>query len=309
MILLLLSLVAFDFSPRDSCWSLVTLAEIPERALLFAEMAAGESGQGTLDMGRLLEAAGRFAEASSYYRTIAAPGSDPDLVRWLSDRRSGSLPLDTTLVFETTLTNRGTGTVTDLTMIIPAPVSHPPYQEIEVTGGDFTREGGLMSLHIDSLEGGETLRAYLEVHVAQEPYTFRPIPDPIDGTSLETISSMLSGIPVPEDYTGSGPCFDMSLTMMEESREAGLDMGITGGLVRRGDSLVFHAWNVLEEGVAGMPLDPLFWKTDTLFAVGHCPTDVIPLWDLLSTDGSELVVLYPSQEADLAIGMVVSFSP
>jgi hypothetical protein len=309
VILLLLSLTAFDFSPRDSCWSLVTLAEIPERALLFAEMAAGENGQGMLDMGRLLEAAGRFVEAASYYRALTAPGSDPDLVRWLSDRRNGSMPLDTALVFETTLTNRGERTVNDLTMIIPEPVSHPPYQEIAVTGGDFSRESGLMSLHIDSLAGGETLRARLEIHVTQEPYTFRPIPDSIGGTSLETLSSILSGIPVPEEYTGSGPCFDMSLTMMEMSRQAGLEMGVTGGLVRRGDSLVFHAWNVLEEGVAGMPLDPLFWKTDTLMAVGHCPTDVIPLWDLLSTDGSELVVLYPSQVADLAIGMEVSFSP
>jgi hypothetical protein len=114
---------------------------------------------------------------------------------------------------------------------------------------------------------------------------------------------------VPEVYTGSGPCFEMSLSMMSASREVGLGLGITGGLVRRGDSLVFHAWNLLEEGVPGLPLDPLFWKTDTLLAVGHCPTDVIPLWDLLSTDGSELVVLYPSQDADLVIGMEVSFAP
>jgi hypothetical protein len=119
----------------------------------------------------------------------------------------------------------------------------------------------------------------------------------------------MAGIPVPEQYQGSGPCFDMSRTLMERAgEELGLDLGITGGLIRRGDSLVFHAWNVTVDEVPGLPLDPLFFRIDTLFAVGHCPTDVIPLWDLLSTDGSEMVVIYPSQEAELEIGMEASYA-
>ncbi len=308
-LLLTLSLLAYSFSPQDSCRKLVTLAEIPERALLFAELAAGESGQGMLDMGRLLEASGRFDEAADYYRRIAVPGTDPDVLRWLTDRRAGSLPFDTILVFETRITNMGDRTVTDLTMLLPTPVSHPPYQEITITGGDYDRKGDLLSFSIDSLQSGETLTARLILAVRQEPYTFRPIPDPLAGASLNSIASLLAAIHVPEDYTGSGPCFEMSLSMMDEARKLDLALGVTGGLLRRGDSLVFHAWNLLEEGVPGLPLDPLFWKTDSLLAVGHCPTDVIPLWDLLSTEGSELVVLYPSQDADLVIGMEVSFAP
>jgi hypothetical protein len=309
MILLLLSLLAYTFSPQDSCRRLVTLAEIPERALLFAELAAGESGQGMLDMGRLLEVSGRFEEAASYYRRIAAPGSDPDLIRWLSDRSTGSLPLDTALVFEAAITNRGGNTVTGLTMLLPVPVSHPPYQEIEITESDFRMEGDLLSVEIDSLVPGETSRALLKIQLRQEPYTFRPIPAILSGTRLDTIASIMAGIPVPPEFTGTGPCYDMSVDMLAEARSIGLELGITGGLVRRGDSLVFHAWNILTEDLPGLPLDPLFWKTDTLFAVGHCPTDVIPLWDLLSTEGSELVVLYPSQDADLEIGLDVFFAP
>ena len=99
MKLLLVFLLSYAFSPRDSCRILVTLAEVPDRALLFAELAASESGEGMLTMGRLLEVSGRFAEAAGYYRRIAVPGSDPDLVRWLSDRQAGTLPLDTTIVF------------------------------------------------------------------------------------------------------------------------------------------------------------------------------------------------------------------
>lgn len=308
MIVLLLSLLAYPFSPADSCWKLVTLGEVPERALLFAELAAGEEGQCMLDMGRLLEISGRFQDAAMYYGTISIPVSEPEVILWLGNRRAGSTALDTVLVLETFVTNNGHNPVVDLTLIVPVPVSHAPYQTIEIIGGEYLRDGDLLSLAIDTLAPSETRAASVLLRIRQEPYTFRPISDPLAGTSLRSISELMDGIPVPEEYSGNGPCFDMSLMLRERAADLGLSLTIVGGLVRSGDSLIFHAWNLLDEDVPGLPLDPLFFRTDTLFAIGHCPTDVIPLWDLLSTDGSELVVLYPSQEADLEIGMSAAFA-
>jgi hypothetical protein len=308
MIVLLMSLLAYPFSPADSCWKLVTLGDVPERALLFAELATGEGGQCVLDMGRLLEIAGRFQDAAMYYGTISTPACEPEVIRWLGNRRAGSTLLDTVLVLETFVTNNGLNPVVDLTLIVPVPVSHAPYQTVEIIGGEYSRDGDLLSLAIDTLAPSETHTASVRLRIRQEPYTFRPIPDPLAGASLRSISELMDSIPVPEEYSGSGPCFNMSLMLRDRATDLDLSLSIVGGLVRSGDSLIFHAWNLLDEDLPGLPLDPLFFRTDTLFALGHCPTDVIPLWDLLSTDGSELVVLYPSQKADLEIGMSAVFA-
>ena len=113
---------------------------------------------------------------------------------------------------------------------------------------------------------------------------------------------------MPDSFTGTGPCLDMAVEFMEEARKEGIRAGVEGGLVRRGDSLVFHAWNVLLDGIPGLPVDPLLFRTDSLRAIGHCPCDVIPLWDLGAARGHELSVYHAGREADIGITLSAAFA-
>ena len=67
MSVLLAIMLSYGYSPSDSSWNLVTLGNIPERAILFAELAAKDGGKSTVDLAVMLEMAGRFAEAERCY--------------------------------------------------------------------------------------------------------------------------------------------------------------------------------------------------------------------------------------------------
>jgi hypothetical protein len=299
----------YSFSPVDSCRSRIDLARISDEAVLFAELAARQGGDGPIVFARLLEVAGRFEDAAAAYG-IALGGAEEEATRsWLSDRRSGSMPIDTVLVLTAVVRNAGATPAVDLMMVMPLPRSHPPYQTIDLLAGRFHEEDGRLVCMIERLDPGVSRELTVMIRLRQRPYTFRPIPDPIGDTPLDEIAALLGGTTVPTDWSGTGPCLDMAFDFSERAALLGLDAGVEGGLVRRGDSLVFHAWNLLLEGVPGMPLDPLMFQTDSLRAIGHCPSDVIPVWDLGSTGGHELSACYPGQEAELEITLQARFAP
>ncbi len=81
-------------------------------------------------------------------------------------------------------------------------------------------------------------------------------------------------------------------------------MCLVGGVLVDGPDLVFHAWT---ETGGGIRVDPLLFREDSLLATGHSPTDVIPLWNLASTDGYELTILYDSRNYLLTGNMKASF--
>ena len=134
MIQLLLPLALFL---SESCWDTVTIAEVPQEALDCALLASAESSQGMLDYAVLLEMSGRFQEALTEYSAIIESAPDQSTVSWIQDRMAGCAPLDTTIVIETTISNGGSNPVFDITLLHPIPVSHSPYQEIELMGGDY----------------------------------------------------------------------------------------------------------------------------------------------------------------------------
>jgi hypothetical protein len=303
-----LLLAFYGFSPADSCAKLVTLGEIPEEAVLFAELAAREGGDGALLFGRMLELAGRFDEAAGVYDIALAAATDPLTIQWLTDRSNGSGTLDTVLVLSAEVVNYGTVPAHDLLLVMPEPLSHPPYQRIDLLGGAFRPDSGILVCMVDTLRAGEAVDLPVFLHIHQEPYSFRPIPDSRGSFSISSIAGILRETGIPTEYDGSGPCLRMSMEVMEAAGDRGMRLGVTGGLARRGDSLVFHAWNVLEEGIPGLPADPLLFKTDSLRALGHCPTDIIPLWDLLGTDGHELSIFFPEQEASISISLDASLT-
>jgi hypothetical protein len=97
----------------------------------------------------------------------------------------------------------------------------------------------------------------------------------------------------------------MALRDSAEGLETGLT--VTGGLlVTGGDSLVFHAWNTLIGG--SLPLDVSMFQSDSLRGIAHCPSDMIPLWDLDRTEGHEVSAFYVQPGADLQVGMTASFA-
>jgi len=304
---LLLSL--YSFSPADSCARMVTLEQIPEQAVLYAELASRQGGDGPLLFGRMLELAGRFEDAALVYQAALASASDPLTGQWLRDRIRGVLPLDTILVLRASVTNLGTTTARGLLLVMPEPGSHPPYQRIDLLGGAFRADSGLLLCRLDSLPGGRSAVMPVFLHIVQRPFSFRPLPDSAGGFPLEALADVLRSVRIPDEYEGGGPCLSMSMEAMRTAAADGIGLDVVGGIVRRGDSLVFHAWDVLREGIPGMPADPLLFKTDSLRAFGHCPTDVIPLWDMMATGGHELSILFPEQEADLSISLTAFFEP
>ena len=311
MSILLAVLLAFTYSPGDSSWNLVTLGDIPERAILFAELAAKDGGRSTLDLATMLEIAGRFTEAENCYSLALNSSTDPDLSEWLENRISGTRNLDTLVILSIVLSNMSEADAVDISIEIPLPESHPPYQSIERLAGVFIADGNLMVQHIDLLPAGAVIVLPLILHVAQQPYSFRPLPayfPCIHGSvSLEDISSFLRAIQIPETQTGPGPCLTVAYLVEEEAAETGLHFQITGGLLRTGtDSLLFHAWNHL--GGTGIPVDAVLFHTDSLRGIGHCPTDIIPLWNYEYTDGHEVSVYYPQQNINLDVSIHASFA-
>lgn len=300
-------LLLLDISPQDSVGKSVSLAEIAPSAVLFAEMAARDGGEDALLLGRMLELSGRFDEAALYYRMALEDVRNSETAVWLEQRLAGSTPLDTILVLQARITNTGSSTARGLTLLMPLPESHPPYQEISILGGAFDPDSGFLVCSVDSLGAGERRNLPVFIRVEQRPFTYRPISMPPGFPGLDTLGDLLRGIEVPSSFTGRGPCLDMSREVARLAGQAGFQVEVVGGLVWRGDSLIFHAWDVLANGLPGMPLDPLLFKSDSLRAVGHCPADVIPLWNLAR--GYELSVLYPSDQQGVEIGLRAFFLP
>lgn len=307
MILPIVLSLVLQFSPSDSTDALVTLASVPERALAFARMAATETGGGSIELGRLLEVSGLFEDASRQYGLAMGSATDPVLRRWLTDRIRGSEVLDTVLVLDAQVINRSQRTARGLTLVTPLPTSHPPYQNLRLIGTPFQRAGNLLRCRIDSVPPGDTLRIPMLVHVIQHPHTYRPLPDSLGGFSLDDLSRLLRTLDVPDEYEGTGPCLEMAASLRRAAADKGLDMDVVGGLVRRGDSLVFHAWNILGDCRPGLPVDPLLFRSDSLRGLGHCSTDMIPIWDLLSTQGHEVSVYFSGRQADLEVRMTAEF--
>ncbi len=307
MILLLALLTVADYSPADSCRALISMTEIPERALLFAEVAAREGGQALVDLALLLEVAGRFEEARVVYESAAGNvDDDPWLESWLAARALGTAPLDTLVLLRAIVANEGDGTVTDLQVEIPLPEPHPPYQELELVGGVFEVSGDVMLAPLDSVAPGEQASLPLLLRISQQPYTFRPIPRTYAGMDLDALTEFVRMVPDPETVQGSGPCLYKAIFLRDLLEYEGIEVSVVGGLLRSADgSLVFHAWNLSD---ANMPLDPVIFTVDSLRGIGHCPTDIIPLWDLMATGGNEISVFYPAdQDAQLSIGMTATF--
>jgi hypothetical protein len=302
-----LLLLLFDLSPADSCTRALTLAEIPPQAILYAELAAREGGEGALLLGRLLELSGSFESARNYYRIALTGAAAPGTTDWLEDRILGCTPIDTLLVLRATIRNTGAGTAVDLTLVMPRPQPHPPFQQIEIIGGAFSVDSTVLVCRIDSLAPGESRQYPVFLHIEQIPGTFRPIRMPAGQPSVAELGDILRSMEIPSSWTGRGPCLDMAESFRELAGARGVDASVTGGIVRRGDSLIFHAWNTLETGIPGLPLDPLLFRTDSLRAVGHCPADVIPLWSL--ERGYELSVIFPSYQSGIEIALEAMFSP
>jgi hypothetical protein len=309
--ILLAVLLAYAYSPGDSSWNLVTLGDIPERAILFAELAAKDGGRSTLDLATILEIAGRFAEAENCYSLAINSATDPLLSEWLENRISGTGALDTLVILSIVLRNMGDADAVDISVEIPLPESHLPYQSIERLAGVFSADEYLMVQHIDLLPAGASIVLPLILHITQQPYSFRPLPvlyPTLSGSvNLEEISSLIRAIPIPETETGPGPCLEIAYLLQDRAADAGFELQIIGGLLRAGtDDLLFHAWNLIPQ--TGIPIDAVLFQTDSLRGIGHCPTDIIPLWSYEYTDGHEVSVFYPQQNINLDVSIQASFA-
>ncbi len=306
---LLILLLAYTYSPQDSCWNLVTLDSIPDRAILFAEIAARDGGRAGVDLAVMLEFAGRFPQAARCYNLAANSASDPLLVEWLDTRISGNSTLDTLLILKAVVSNDSDIPATDITVEIPLPESHPPYQRIDCLATSFARDGNLLKHHISTLPGKTTIMLPIVLHITQNPYTFRPFSSFSPGmeTAIEDLTSLIRSLPIPTITDNQGPCLEMADMLRERSEEIGLDLQTVGGLVRIGsDSLLFHAWNLVS--INGLPIDALLFLTDSLRGIGHCPTDLIPLWNYEYTNGHEVSVYYRQQDVELSVSMEVLFT-
>jgi hypothetical protein len=306
---LLILLLAYTYSPQDSSWNLVTLGSIPDRAILFAEIAARDGGRAGVDLAVLLEIAGRFPQAVRCYNLAANSASDPLLVEWLNTRISGTRTLDTLLILQAVISNDSDIPATDITVEIPLPESHPPYQRIDYLASSFAQDGNLLKHHIPTLPGKTQIILPLVLHITQNPYTFRPFSktSPCMDIPFEDLTSLIRSLPVPATTDNQGPCLEVANMLRERSIEIGLDLQTVGGLVRIGtDSIMFHAWNLVS--INGLPIDALLFLTDSLRGIGHCPTDLIPLWNYDYTDGHEVSIYYRNQDAKLSVSMEALFT-
>lgn len=305
---LFLLLLLYPYSPSDSARSIVTLCEVPERALLFAELAARDGGQASVDFAVLLEVAGRFTGAGNAYTAARGWSEDPTLTGWLTARILGTAPLDTTIALAVVLRNPGSEPVENILIEVPCPVPHPPYQELGVLQWDFTEEDGLLRSRIARLEAGSTLRLPILIRVRQTPWTFRPIADPMAGgvLTMDSLAALLRSVSAGLAPASGGPCLEAATKLAMELDAMGVQAQITGGLLRSSpDSLIFHAWNLLDG--SGMPVDAVLFAVDSLRGVGHSSTDLIPLWDLGAAGGNEVSVLFSGSPDGLEVNMEVSF--
>lgn len=303
-LLLPLLLAAPVISPSDSVRSLVTVGSIPERALLFAELAARmEGGEAGVELASLLELAGEFPDARRQYGLMLSSSPGEELRAWLVDRSRGSSALDTQLVLDATVVNSGAETVRNLELMMPLPRGHGPYQSLEIAESSMRRAGDVLTTRIEELRPGEERRFRVVLGLSQVPGSFRPLPDTVGSLELSALLAEARAASEADNGDGWGPCLAMAREL--RTRLAGrVDLEVVGGVVRRGDSLVFHAWNRVASGpLEGMPVDPLLLAEDSLRGIGHCPTDLIPLWNLLSTGGNELSLVCPAGTPDLHIGL------
>ncbi len=310
MTILLLILVLSNYSPADSCWRLVTLQEIPERAVLFAEVAAGQGGNAGVNLAKLLEAYGDFNEANVCYGIARSWITDPESIDWLNRRLIGTKPLDTLLIITATVINSGSNTAENISVEIPLPVPHPPYQQIEILGSGFTEEDGVLKAEIDELAGGSERMINLLIHVTQVPYTFRPLSDFIAGIPFDDLADIIRSIPKPYNSERDGPCLGMASSLQNALTNRGASVQIVGGLLREDkNTLVFHAWNILDDDGVGIPIDPVLFEADSLRGIGHSSTDMIPLWDLGTTDLNEITAYFPGGRGyDIDVGISVLFT-
>ncbi len=301
---LLILLLAYTYSPQDSSWNLVTLGSIPDRAILFAEIAARDGQRAGVDLAVLLEIAGRFPEAVRCYNLAANSASDPLLAEWLDTRISGTRTLDTLLILQAVISNDSDIPATDITVEIPLPESHPPYQRIDCLTSSFVQNENLLIHHISTLPGKTQIILPIVLRITQSPYTFRPFSriSPDMYIPFEDLTSLIRSLPVPVTTDNRGPCLKMANMLRVRSSKIGLDLQTVGGLVRLGaDSIMFHAWNLVS--INGLPIDALLFLTDSLRGIGHCPTDLIPLWNYDYTDGHEVSIYYRNQDAELSVSM------
>ncbi len=311
MSILLAIMLAYGYSPSDSSWSMVSIREIPERAVLFAELAARDGGMPVVDLGSMLELAGRFERAQAVYRMALNSAEDPDVREWLAERLTGAGPLDTLIVLSVRVTNEGPGAAEAVRVEIPLPVPHPPYQSIDHVAGVFTPGAATMSCSLPVLGPGRTAVLPLLIRVTQVPHTYRPLRDTRgDGSGPDgpgRLAGMIRSMEVTHPDDGPGPCLELAFRLKEMAGGEGMELTVTGGLLRTAeDGLLFHAWNHLEQD--GMPVDVTLFHADSLRGMAHCPTDMIPLWDLESTGGHEVSAFYSQSDADLSVSMTAAFA-
>lgn len=303
-------LLAFGYSPSDSSWNLVTLADVPETAVLFAELASREGGRTVIDFGSLLEVSGSFPRAASVYRVALGSSDDAALSEWLYRRASGSEPLDTLLAIVTRVHNCGGSRLSEVTVRIPLPVSHPPYQSMDMVAGVFRDDGSGMEALVFGLEPGSTAVLPIVLRISQVPFTFRPVGPDLESSmgdgGLKGMADLIRSMEVPAEPAGPGPCLGLAMALRDSAEALGINVSVTGGLLREpGDLLVFHAWNLLLPHL--MPMDVSLFQVDSLRGIAHCPTDVIPLWDLESAGGHEVSAFFPEPDGDLSVSMEARF--
>lgn len=311
MNILLAIMLAYGYSPSDSSWSMVSLREIPERAILFAELAARDGGRPVVDLGSMLELAGRFERAEAVYRLALNSAEDSNIRDWLTDRLMGTRPLDTLIILSVRVTNQGHRTAEAVRVEIPLPVSHPPYQHIVHLAGVFTPGATTMSCSLPELGQGCTVVLPLVIQVTQVPYTYRPLRNTwADGSGpieLAGLAGIIRSMEVTHADDGPGPCLELAFRLKEMAGVEGMELTVTGGLLRTAeDGLLFHAWNHLPQD--GMPLDVSLFHADSLRGMAHCPTDMIPLWNLENTGGHEVSAFYSQPDADLSVSMTAAFA-
>lgn len=275
--------------------------------MLFARLAARDGGRSVVDLGTILEMAGRFEEARAVYLTAEGSAVDPHVREWLAGRIMGTCSLDTILVLSVVITNEGPGEAEDIELRIPLPESHPPYQSIEIMGGVFRRDGDQMTADLPGLPPGGRAVMPLLLRVRQEPYTFRPLSPLREGTDLRALSAHALSLQLAESDSTPGPCLDAAFAMKEWAEMSGTGLSVTGGLIRTQENgLLFHAWN--HTSSEGIPLDVSLLQRDSLRGICHCPTDLIPLWDLEGTGGHEVSAFYSQPDADISVSMEAAFA-
>lgn len=296
-------LAVLDICAADSARALVTLRHVPQAAVVYAQMAAVENGEWMVHYGRLLEASGDFVRARTAYGLALGNATSEDAARWLQNRRRGTVLLDTCLVIRVEIVNTGEIAARDVQVLLPEPEEHPPSQELLVLSSDFQGSMGVLTAHIPCLAPGDTVVLALGLRIMQRPFSMRPIPAEITDETLNWLSRTMRELPVPGALPG--PCVPMCQEMKRLASGIGLPLEITGGLMIDGEECVFHAWNEITG--TGIRLDPLQFKTDSLLAVAHSPSDVIPLWNLDATDGYELTLLYDDHRYRLSGEMTAFF--